>query len=203
MDSVLASLANLPSGLLYPLMFGVAVIENLVPPFPADVTVAFGAFVAAQGKHRMLLVYLSAWIGSVSGAMFVYYLSRKHGAHRLEKQIAGAKAPEREAKFHAMFARYGLPALFVARFVPGVRAVVPVAAGALKLPAFTTTVLLTLAAAIWYGAIVWVAYRFAADWELLREGLGKFSKTLGIAAVAILALGLGIWALVRKRQSSP
>jgi uncharacterized membrane protein YdjX (TVP38/TMEM64 family) len=39
----------------------------------------------------MLLVYLSAWIGSVNGAMLVYYLSRKHGAERLEKQIAGRK----------------------------------------------------------------------------------------------------------------
>jgi membrane protein DedA with SNARE-associated domain len=203
MDSVVASLASLPSELLYPIIFGVAFIENLVPPFPADVTVAFGAFVAAQGKHRMLLVYLSAWAGSVSGAMFVYWLSRRHGAARLERQIAGAKAPEREAKFHAMFARYGLAALFVARFVPGVRAVVPVAAGALKLPAFRTTVLMALAAAIWYGAIVWVAYRFSADWGRLREGISEFSKTLGIAAVAILALGLGIWALVRKRQSSP
>ncbi len=202
MDSVLAALANLPSGLLYPIIFGVAVIENLVPPFPADVTVAFGAFVAAQGKHQMAIVYASAWAGNVSGAMLVYWLSRRHGAERLERQIAGKKAPEREAKFNAMLARYGLPALFVARFVPGVRAVVPVAAGALKLPAFRTGVLLSLAAAIWYGAIVWVAYRFAADWELLRDGLGRFSKTLGIAAIAILSLGLGAWALVRKRQNS-
>jgi membrane protein DedA with SNARE-associated domain len=66
-----------------------------------------------------------------------------------------------------MFARYGLPALFVARFVPGVRAVVPVAAGALKLPAFRTTVLMALAAAIWYGAIEWVAYRFSAVCRLM------------------------------------
>jgi membrane protein DedA with SNARE-associated domain len=202
MDSALATLAGLPSGLLYPILFSVAVIENLIPPFPADLTVAFGAFVAAQGKHRMPLVYLSAWLGSVSGAMLVYYLSRKHGADRLERQIAGTKAPEREARFRAMFDRYGLPALFVARFVPGVRAVVPVAAGALKLPAFRTAVLLSLAAAIWYGAIIWVAYRFSADWERLRDGLGEFSKTLGIAAVALLALGLAAWALVRKRRSS-
>jgi membrane protein DedA with SNARE-associated domain len=201
MDSVLASLANLPSALLYPILFGVAVIESLVPPFPADLTVAFGAFVAAQGKHQMAIVYASAWTGSVSGAMLVYWLSRRHGAERLERQIAGKKAPEREERFKKMFAKWGLPALFVARFVPGVRAVVPVAAGALRLPALKTGVLLALAAAIWYGAIVWVVYRFAADWELLRDGLGRFSKNLGIAAVALLLIALATWALVRKRQS--
>ncbi len=203
MDSALATLAALPSGLLYPILFGVAVIENLVPPFPADVTVAFGAFIAAQGKHMMSVVFLSAWSGSMSGAMLVFYLSRRYGAARLERQIAGAKASEREARFQRMFTRFGLPALFVARFVPGVRAVVPVAAGALKLPVLTTAVLFAIAAAVWYGAIVFVAYRFSADWGRLREGLGEFSRTLGIAAVAILALGLGAWALVRRRQSSP
>ena len=64
MDSALATLAGLPSGLLYPILMAVAVIENLVPPFPANVVFAFGAFIAAHGQHRVLFVFLSAWLGN-------------------------------------------------------------------------------------------------------------------------------------------
>jgi membrane protein DedA with SNARE-associated domain len=201
MDAALATLAGLPAALLYPILFTVAVIENLVPPFPADVIFAFGAFVAAQGQHHMAAVFAAAWFGNVGGALFVYYLGRRYGARRLERRLAGEKAPEREARFNRLFARFGLPALFVARFVPGVRALVPAAAGAMRLPILTTSVLLAAAGAIWYGLITVIAYRVGADWDVLRESIGEYSRTVGIAALAILALGLVIWAIVRARRN--
>ena len=201
MDSVFATLAGLPAGLLYPILLTVAAIENLIPPFPADVIIAFGAFVAAQGQHPMLLVFLSAWVGNVGGALLVYYLGWRYGAQRLERQIAGDKAPEREARFREMFNRYGLAALFAARFVPGVRALVPAMAGALKLPLVSTSIMLAAASAIWYGSITFVAFRVGADWSVLRLELGEFSRRLGVGALAILALGLMIWAAVRARRS--
>jgi len=203
MDSALATLAGLPAGLLYPIFFAVAVIENLVPPFPSDVVFAFGAFIAAQGRHQMTLVFLAAWSGNVAGALAVYQLGRKYGAARLERQLAGNKASEREARLRRMFARFGLPALFLARFVPGVRAIVPPAAGALKVPLMTTAALIGGASAIWYGAITFVAFRVGNNWQQLRDSVGEFSLTFGVVALAALALGLVTWALVRKRQSSP
>ena len=165
MDSALATLAGLPGGLLYPIFFLVAVIENLVPPFPSDVVFAFGAFVAAQGRHQMAFVFLAAWTGSVTGALVVYQLGRRYGAERLERRLGGAKAPEREARVRAMFARYGLPALFAARFIPGVRAIVPPAAGALRIPIGTTAALIGGASAIWYGVITFVAFRVGNNWQ--------------------------------------
>ena len=101
-----------------------------------------------------------------------------------------------------MFARYGLPALFLARFIPGVRSVVPPAAGALKVPVLTTAGLIGGASAIWYGVITLVAFRVGNDWHQLRESLGGFSRTFGVAAVGALLLGLVIWAIVRRRQAT-
>lgn len=202
MDHALATLAGLPSGLLYPIFFGVAIIENLVPPFPSDVVFAFGAFIAAQGKHHMPWVFLSAWCGNVAGALSVYYVGRRYGAERLERQLAGAKASAREARLRGMFARYGLPALFLARFVPGVRAIVPPAAGALRIPVAITAALIGGASAIWYGVITFVAFRVGNDWQQLRDSIGGFSRTFGVAALAALALGLVTWALIRRRHTS-
>jgi membrane protein DedA with SNARE-associated domain len=202
MQSALDWLATLPPELLYPTLLAVAAIENFVPPFPADVAVAFGAFVAAQGEHRMALVFLFAWTGNVAGALVVYQLARRYGAERLARQIAGQKAGEGQARFTAMFTRYGVPALFLARFIPGVRALVPPAAGALRVPPATTAITLAAAAAIWYGVIIIVAYRAGANWDQLKEGIGEFSKSVGVGALVVLTLGLVIWAVVRGRQNS-
>lgn len=200
MDSALDWLASLPSQFLYPLLAVIAAIENMIPPFPADVAVAFGAFVAAQGSRQMVFVFLSAWAGNVLGAILVYALSRRYGAESIERRVAGRKAGAKDARFRAMFQRYGLPALFVARFVPGVRALVPAVAGALRLPLPTTAVMLTAAAAIWYGLIVLLAYRVESNWERLRAGLAGVGSAVGWTAAGLLAVGGTAWLVGRRRQ---
>ena len=100
--------------MLYAVLGIVAAIENIIPPFPADVAVAFGAFVASRSGFRLPLVFLAAWFGNVVGALAVYELGRRCGARRFESQLAGTKAEERDTRIRLMFARYGLPALFLA-----------------------------------------------------------------------------------------
>ena len=134
MQSLLNWLVTLSPGTLYSVLALVAAIENLVPPFPSDVVVAFGSFVAAQGPGTAFGVFAFTWFGNVIGAMVVYALGRRYGARRLERRLAGKHAASRDARIRAMFKQYGMPAVFVSRFIPGVRAVVPVFAGALRLP---------------------------------------------------------------------
>jgi len=199
-QSILDWLVTLPPAVLYPLLAGFAAIENFVPPFPADVAVAFGAFVAASGGRPIAYVFLSAWLGNVIGATAVYELGKRYGASRLEHMISGKQAKVREARFRAMFQRFGIAALFVARFVPGVRALVPVVAGALKLPPLPTIAMLTSAAAIWYGIITLVAFRVDASWPEIQGGLTQYTAAVGVVAAALLALGIITWILFRRRR---
>ncbi len=200
MDAALASLTGLPPALLYAIIVGVAFVENLIPPFPADVTVAFGAFIAAQGEHRLAGVFAAAWVGNVAGALAVYFVSRKYGAERLERQLAGKRAGERDARVRDMLGRWGLPALFAARFIPGVRALVPVVAGTMRLHVPITTVMLTVASAIWYGAIVFVAWRVGADWTAVQAHIAQYSRALGAGALVLVAVLVAAWAIARRRK---
>ena len=91
MQSLLDWLVTLPQAALYAILFITAAIENLFPPFPSDVVVAFGGFVVAQAPGgTMLGVFLAVWIGNVGGAMLVYALGRRYGAERMERRLAGA-----------------------------------------------------------------------------------------------------------------
>jgi membrane protein DedA with SNARE-associated domain len=193
-------LVTLPPATLYSVLALVAALENIVPPFPSDVVVAFGSFVAAQGPGTALGVFVSTWIGNVLGAMLVYALGLRYGAKRLERRLAGKHAESRDARIRAMFHRHGLPAVFVSRFIPGVRAVVPAFAGALRLPVVPTTVMIASASAIWYGLITFIAFRVGADWPMLKGMVARYSTTAAIVAAAILALGIAAWLLARRRD---
>jgi len=201
-QSLLNWLVTLSPGTLYSVLALVAAIENLVPPFPSDVVVAFGSFVAAQGPGTAFGVFAFTWFGNVVGAMVVYALGRRYGARRLERRLAGKHAASRDARIRAMFKQYGMPAVFVSRFIPGVRAVVPVFAGALRLPVASTAAMIASASGIWYGLITYVAFRVGADWPMLRGMVAQYSRTAAIVAATILAIGIAAWALARRRQKS-
>lgn len=202
MQSLLQWLISLPLGALYPILAFTAALENIFPPFPSDVVVAFGSFVVAQGHRGTLFgVFAVTWVGNVVGAMVVYYLGRRFGAERLERRLAGKHAASVDRRLHALFDRFGIPAVFVSRFVPGVRGIVPAYAGALRLSVLQVLVMIAIASAIWYGLITWLAFRVGADWERLRDTVGQYSTIAAIAAVVVLASGIVAWLIIRRHRT--
>ena len=201
MQSMLDWLVTLPQAALYAILFATAALENLFPPFPSDVVIAFGGFVVAQAPAgTMLGVFLAVWIGNVGGAMLVYALGRRYGSERLERRLAGKHAQSYDAKLKRMFERYGLPAVFVSRFVPGVRAIVPAFAGALKVSALWVALMVTTASAIWYGLITLIAFRVGSDWERLRGTIARYATTSAMIAAVILGVGF-VAGLIANRRS--
>jgi len=65
---------------LYALLALVAFIESIFPPAPADVVVAFGAFLAARRGASYPMVVAAIVAGSTVGAMVVYAVARHFGA---------------------------------------------------------------------------------------------------------------------------
>lgn len=202
MRDLLQWLVTLPVEALYPILGLTAALENLFPPFPSDVVVAFGSFIVAQGgRGTQFGVFVVTWFGNIAGAMVVYYLGRRYGAERLERRLAGKHAQSVDRRLHALFDRFGMPAVFVSRFVPGVRAIVPAYAGALRLPIGRAAAMIAIASGIWYGLITWVAFRVGTDWQRLSATVARYSTAAAIAASVLLVVGLGAWMLHRRRQN--
>ena len=202
-DSIFDWLLTLPAATLYVVLGLVAAIENVIPPFPADLVIAFGSFLAAHANRGSLaVVALSTWIGNVGGAMLVYLLARRYGAERLERRLAGRHAQSWDARIHRMFDRYGALAILVGRFVPGIRALVPAVAGAVRTPVLKTFLLIGLASALWYGAITYIAYRVGTNWEAVRGTVARYSTLAGIVGAVALVAGVGIWLLLRRRKET-
>src|SRR4051794_13211424 len=176
MQGILDGLASVPPVTLYAVMFVVAALENVFPPIPSDTVVAFGSFLAARGSGTIVGAFLATWVGNLGGAMLMYGAGRKYGAERVERRWFRDKADgtAAESKIQRMYNRYGMSALFLSRFIPGVRALVPPFAGALRLPAVRSMIVMGIASGIWYGIISYLAFRVGSNWTDLEQTIGRY-----------------------------
>lgn len=201
LEQVFAWLIDLPSAALYAAAFGFSALENIFPPFPADGLVALCAFVANPGQASVTAVWAMVVVGNVAGAGVTFALGRRYGAEGLRARLEERGLVRREEKMEHLYERYGLVAIFLARMIPGVRAIVPPFAGAMKLSATRTLIVVGLASAIWYGVIVLIAFRVGEDWQLYIEEIKKIGAWgAGVAAVFVVIAGGAVYWYTRRRR---
>jgi membrane protein DedA with SNARE-associated domain len=200
LDGVIQWLTNLPPETLYVAIGVLSAFENVFPPFPSDGVIAFGSFLVARAHGSLLTVFLLGLIGNVLGAALTYFLARRFGSsallHRLEK-FAGPTAEER---LNALYSKYGVGALFVSRFLPGVRAIVPPFAGAMRLPAIPVLGAITAASAVWFGLITFLAFKAGDDWEMLQKHLVRSGSAAIVIALSIVVIAAAVWWFRRRRK---
>jgi len=202
-ESLLAWLASVPIGTLYVALAAVAAIENIFPPIPADTVVALGSFLAARGRGSVWAAFLATWLGNVASAMIMYGVGRRYGAERLEHRLLGDKGPGAEHRLERLYGRYGVVALFASRFIPGVRAIVPPFAGALRIPPLRAGLAIGGASAIWYGTVSYLGFTLGGNWQRVLQLITDYGRALALTAAALLLVGVVIWRTRSRKISEP
>ena len=192
-------LSHVPLSVLYLLMAAFAAVENVFPPVPADTVVALGSWLAARGQGSAFWAFFATWVGNVAGAGAMYAVGRRHGTAWMHKRFPALGDEKNERRLRELHGRYGAISLVLSRFIPGVRALVPPFAGALRISPLTTMLSLSLASAVWYGLVSYVAFRAGADWGALMTRITRYGRFAAIGAAVVVAAGaLGWW--LRRRQ---
>jgi membrane protein DedA with SNARE-associated domain/uncharacterized tellurite resistance protein B-like protein len=192
-------LATLPPAAVYAVLALLAAIENVVPPVPSDAAVALGAFLSIRGLTTPLGVFVVTWIANLAGAATVYLIARRYG-RRLFATSTGRRllAPRSLAIIEREYLRFGVVGIFISRFLPGIRAVVPPFAGLVGLSALRTLVPMGVASAIWYGGITVLGTVIGSEWERINRIILGVNRTLGIAA--LLVIGVAVFWYLRRRR---
>lgn len=187
--------------LAYGLVFLCALLEA-APVFGAfipgsGIIIAISAFVAA-GDLDLTAVLAAAFLGGLIGDGSAFLIGRIWQARILTLWPLSAY-PAIFRRSEAFFARYGLLAILVARFVPPIRAFIPVIAGTLGMsparffPVNVVAVLLWACAHILPGALAGSLWRqYSAQIEHIA---------LPVLAVVLVG-GLVVWVIRRKRALS-
>ncbi|MFL5503433.1 MAG: DedA family protein [Gemmatimonadaceae bacterium] len=202
LQSLSGWLGNLPLGWLYAAIGVLSAFENFFPPFPSDAVIALGSFLADRAGGLPFTVFFLGWFGNVAGAGATYVLGRRYGAKVFLRRIERYAGPDAEARIQALHKKYGFLGLFVSRFLPGVRAIVPPFAGAIRLPAVKVMFAIASASAVWFGLITFLAFRAGDNWDLAQKYLVRSGKVAGATATAIVLLAVGIWLWKARSKKS-
>lgn len=203
LDALLNWLSGLPPVAIYGVLALLAAVENVFPPFPADTAIALGAFLGHRGVTNPWLVFVVTTVANIAGAMVMYALASRHAATLLESRIARfVLPPEGLERIRSGYLRYGLPGLFLGRILPGFRAVVAPFAGLIHLGAVRTLVPMTIASALWYGALVWIASELGNRLSDIQQLLTGVNRTLGVVSLLIVGVaGVLIYRRIRRRRA--
>ncbi len=115
-------------------------------------------------------VFGVTWVANLAGAAAVYFVARRYG-RRLFATRTGRRllAPRSLAIIEREYLRFGVAGIFVSRFLPGIRAVVPPFAGLVGLSPMRTFIPMAIASAIWYGGITILGTLIGSNWERINQ----------------------------------
>ncbi len=161
---------------LYLLVFVVAFIENIFPPFPSDVIVAFAGSISALGPISLPVVVLLAVGGSTSGFIVMYLVGKFAGNKILEKGKIKFISLDGVHKLENWFRRYGLWLIVANRFLAGTRAIISFFAGMSELNLMKIAILSAVSALVWNIILVMLGYAVGHNLYLISDYISTYNK---------------------------
>ncbi len=173
-------------------------LETVFPPLPSEVVLPLAGFTASQGHYGVVSAVVWATAGSLVGALVLYYAGARWGLEGLcrvadRMPLVGRKDVEGSV---AWFDRHGRTAVFVGRFVPGVRSLISIPAGIQRMPLLPFTVLTTAGSLVWNAVLIGAGYELGAQWHLVEGYVGSVSN----AVYLVLGVALAVFVVRRLLQ---
>lgn len=194
MDTLLELLAAHPgeSAFLLLLACGLG-----LPPWSEELVLLATGYFVAEGHLGFLAAIGWCGAGILAGDSALFWAGRLAGESVARWPILRrALRPARRRKFNAQFFKYGTRAVFLARFLPGVRMLAYLVAGNLGMPWWKFLLLDGLGALLTVPVSVWLGWKFASNLELVMEWVRRLEIPL-----ILLALLAAWWAVRRYRSS--
>jgi membrane protein DedA with SNARE-associated domain len=175
--------------------------ENLFPPIPSEAILPLAGYLVERGELSFGPAVVAATAGSVVGAVILYELARQGGRPFVLRFARFARIGEAELqRGEDWFAKRGIWVVLLGRFVPGVRSVVSLPAGLLRMNRVPFLLLTTLGSACWNALLIGAGYWLGSEWERVSDVIGPLSKPL-LALAVVAAIG-GVWWALRRRRTA-
>ncbi len=162
-------------------------IENIFPPIPSEVILTFGGFLTTYSALSPLGVIISATIGSLIGAIVLYYLGYFF-SDRLDKLFKSDDI----AKANDWFKNKGCKAVLYCRFVPIVRSLVSIPAGINKMNMTIFLLYTSIGTIIWNTVLVYAGVILGSNWAYFASIISRYSKVVLVTIILIILVRIWI-----------
>ncbi len=172
-------------------IFFLIFIENVFPPIPSEVVLLFGGFMTTYTKLNIFLMIVFSTLGSVVGAIVLYYVGKILNKERLKKIVSGKigkilrlKASDIEKADH-WFDTKGNKTVFFCRFIPVVRSLISIPAGMSEMAMGKFLLYTTVGSAIWNSVLLIVGNKVGENWESILGIMDQYSHIVLILLIIL------------------
>jgi membrane-associated protein len=170
-----------------------AVVLGLV--LPGEVTIVLGGVLAGEGEVPLLAILIAGVVGPMTGDVIGYFLGRRYG-----EEIVRRKLKKKWERAHRWLSKNGGAPIFLGRFLPFLRSVLPTTAGAMALRPSRFLAWDLPAASLWGVLSALLGYFAARDFERVVRFVQRFGFAL--LAVALIGAGVAIWRRRSRRSGA-
>jgi membrane protein DedA with SNARE-associated domain len=191
----LATFLDVAETIGYPLMFVLVAIETMGVPVPGETALITAAIVASRGRLQIELVIAYAAAAAIIGDNIGFAIGR-----RLGRRLLTAPGPLLHHRRRVIaigepfFDRHGPKAVFLGRWVTGLRITAAWMAGVTRMSWPTFLFWNALGGIAWATSIALAAY-------FVGHSAEKFIHVAGIGgAVVVVVGGIALWFVLRWRR---
>lgn len=175
-------------------------VESACVPLPSEVIMPFAGSLVAGGRFSLLGLATAGALGCNLGSGVAYLVGAHGGRPAVERfgrivLLTGADLDWSER----FFARYGGPAVFVARLLPVVRTFIALPAGMARMPAARFHLYTFAGSWLWCLGLAYVGSKLGEAWDrdpMLKATFHRFDAV--IVAAVVLAAGAFAWHRLRS-----
>ncbi|MFJ9657327.1 DedA family protein [Streptomyces griseoflavus] len=177
-------------------------LENVFPPLPSEIILPLTGFAAGQGVLSLASALFWTTLGSVVGALALYWIGALVGRERMYALWARLPLVKTSdlRRTEEWFARHGTKAVLLGRMVPIFRSLISVPAGIERMPMPVFIALTTLGSLVWNSALVLAGYWLGERWSEVETYVGVLSKA--VLVLAVVALAAFVTVRVRSRGTA-
>ncbi|NTW10285.1 MAG: DedA family protein [Chlorobiaceae bacterium] len=209
LESAIAYLQHADPLAIYVFLFLIAFLENVIPPIPGDVPVAFIGYLINFSRVSFWWAVISSSIGSLAGFMMVFLLSRSLGlklysegekpvSHRLSRVVHRFFPPSEMAEIRRKFAAHGYLSVLVNRFFFGSRAVISVMAGLMHLKILPVFINAAISATLWNIMLIYGGFFLGSRWMDIGRYAALYSIPVTLLFLSVVFFSL--WRFIRERK---
>ncbi len=185
-------------------VFFLIAIENIFPPIPSEVILLFGGFMTTYSKLKIIGVIIASTLGSLVGAIILYYIGKILNKERLKKIVRGKTGKIlrlKEAdidKADNWFDTKGNKTVFFCRFVPILRSLISIPAGMSEMEMPKFLLYTTIGSSIWNSILTIIGSMVGENWKSIVEIFDKYSHITLIVLIILFIIFIVLY--IKKRQ---
>lgn len=187
-------------------VFFLIAIENIFPPIPSEVILLFGGFMTTYSKLNIIGVIIASTLGSILGALILYYIGKILNKERLKKIVRGKigkilRLKEKDIdKADEWFDKKGNKTVFFCRFVPILRSLISIPAGMSEMEMPKFLLYTTVGSAIWNTVLTIIGSIVGKNWESIVDIFDKYSHITLIVLIILFIILATVFFKKRSKQ---